>query len=56
MPPAGEQTCTPGLNALRDASRSNIGALAYTVPYVIGNILLTVWGPVVVPIMYAIRS
>ena len=53
---AGAQTCTPGLNALRDASGSNIGALAYTVPYAIGNILLTVWGPLVVAIMYAIRS
>lgn len=41
---AGAQTCTPGLNALRDASGSNIGALAYTVPYAIGSILLTVWG------------
>ena len=45
---AGAQTCTPGLNALREASGSNIGSLAYTVPYAIGNILLTVWGPVVV--------
>jgi putative transport protein len=53
---AGAQTCTPGLNALRDASGSNIGSLAYTVPYAIGNILLTVWGPVVVAIMYAIRG
>ncbi len=53
---AGAQTCTPGLNALRDASGSNIGALAYTVPYAIGNILLTVWGPVVVAIMYALRN
>jgi putative transport protein len=53
---AGAQTCTPGLNALRDASGSNIGALAYTVPYAIGNILLTIWGPVVVAIVHAIRS
>ena len=53
---AGAQTCTPGLNALRDASGSNIGSLAYTVPYAIGNILLTVWGPVVVAIMYALRN
>ena len=53
---AGAQTCTPGLNALRDASGSNIGSLAYTVPYAIGNILLTVWGPVVVAIIYAIRN
>ena len=53
---AGAQTCTPGLNALRDATGSNVGTLAYTVPYAIGNILLTVWGPVVVAIIHAMRS
>jgi putative transport protein len=52
---AGAQTCTPGLNALREASGSNVGALAYTVPYAIGNILLTLWGPVVVAIVHAMR-
>ena len=53
---AGAQTCTPGLNALREASESNVGSLAYTVPYAIGNILLTVWGPVVVTIVHAMRT
>ncbi len=53
---AGAQTCTPGLNALREASGSNIGALAYTVPYAISNIVLTIWGPVVVAIVHAMRS
>ena len=53
---AGAQTCTPGLNALREASGSNVGSLAYTVPYAIGNILLTVWGPVVVAIVHAMRE
>ncbi len=52
---AGAQTCTPGLNALREASGSNVGSLAYTVPYAIGNILLTVWGPVVVGVVHALR-
>jgi putative transport protein len=52
---AGAQTCTPGLTALREASGSNVGSLAYTVPYAIGNILLTIWGPVVVAIVYAMR-
>lgn len=52
---AGAQTCTPGLNALREASDSNVGALAYTVPYAINNILLTVWGPVIVAIIYSLR-
>ena len=53
---AGAQTCTPGLNALREASGSNVGSLAYTVPYAIGNILLTIWGPVVVAIVHAMRT
>jgi putative transport protein len=53
---AGAQTCTPGLNALREASDSNVGSLAYTVPYAIGNILLTVGGPVVVAIVHAMRQ
>ena len=53
---AGAQTCTPGLNALREASGSNIGSLAYTVPYAIGNIVLTIWGPVVVAIVHAMRT
>jgi putative transport protein len=52
----GAQTCTPALNALREASGSNIGALGYTVPYAIGNILLTIWGPVMVAIMHTLRS
>ena len=53
---AGAQTCTPGLTALREASDSNVASLAYTVPYAIGNILLTIWGPLVVAIVYAMRS
>ena len=53
---AGAQTCTPGLNALREACGSNVGSLAYTVPYAIGNILLTVWGAVVVAIVHAMRG
>ena len=53
---AGAQTCTPGLTALREASGSNIGSLAYTVPYAIGNIVLTIWGPVVVAIVHALRG
>jgi putative transport protein len=53
---AGAQTCTPGLTALREASGSNVGSLAYTVPYAIGNIVLTIWGPVVVAIVHAMRG
>ena len=53
---AGAQTCTPGLNALREVSDSNIGSLGYTVPYAIGNILLTIWGPIVVAVVHAMRT
>ena len=53
---AGSQTCTPGLTALREASESNVVALAYTVPYALGNIVLTIWGPVVVAIVHAMRN
>ena len=53
---AGAQTCTPGLNALREASGSNVGSLAYTVPYAINNIVLTLWGPIVVAIVHYMRT
>jgi putative transport protein len=29
-----------------------VSALGYTVPYAIGNILLTAWGPVLVAMMW----
>ena len=53
---AGAQTCTPGLNALREASGSNVGSLAYTVPYAINNIVLTLWGPILVAIVHFMRT
>jgi putative transport protein len=49
----GGQTCTPGLNALREAGGSNVAVLGYPVTYAIGNVLLTVWGPIVVAIVHA---
>ena len=33
------------------AARLAHGVLGYTVPYAIGNILLTAWGPVIVALM-----
>jgi uncharacterized transporter YbjL len=41
---------------LRDASGSNIGAVAYTVPYALNNILLTIRGPIVVAVIHAVRT
>jgi putative transport protein len=53
---AGAQTCPPGLSALREATDSDAPTLAYTVPYAIGSILLTIGGPVVVAIVHAWRG
>lgn len=48
---AGAGTITAALRAVQDEAQSNIPALGYTVPYAIGNILLTAWGPVLVALM-----
>lgn len=44
----GTGTSVPGLNALIDRSGSSVFALSYAPAYAIGNILLTVMGPVIV--------
>jgi putative transport protein len=48
---AGAGTITAALRAVQDEAKSNVPALGYTVPYAIGNILLTAWGPVLVAMM-----
>ena len=48
---AGAGTITAALRALQDEAQSKIPALGYTVPYAVGNILLTAWGPVIVALM-----
>jgi putative transport protein len=45
---AGAGTVTAALRAIQDEAGSRLPVLGYTVPYAIGNILLTAWGPVVV--------
>ena len=48
---AGAGTITAALRAMQDEAHSSVPALGYTVPYAIGNILLTAWGPVLVAMM-----
>ena len=48
---AGAGTMTAALRAVQDEARSSVPALGYTVPYAVGNILLTAWGPVIVAMM-----
>ena len=48
---AGAGTTTAGLKAIQDAADSKVPVLGYTVPYALGNVLLTAWGPVIVALM-----
>jgi putative transport protein len=48
---AGAGTITAALRALQEESGSKVPALGYTVPYAVGNILLTAWGPVIVALL-----
>lgn len=48
---AGARTTTAALGAIEAAARSKVPALGYTVPYAVGQILLTIWGVVVVILM-----
>ena len=45
---AGADTTTAALGAVQDAAKSNLVTLGYTITYAVGNILLTVWGTVIV--------
>ena len=47
----GAGTITAALRAVQEESQSKLPALGYTVPYAVGNILLTAWGPVIVALM-----
>jgi putative transport protein len=47
----GAGTTTAALRAVQDAAGSKLPVLGYTVPYAVGNILLTAWGPIIVAMM-----
>ena len=48
---SGAGTITAALRAIQEEAESDLPALGYTVPYAIGNIVLTSWGPVLVAMM-----
>lgn len=48
---SGAGTVTPVLKVLKDECRSDLPAVAYTLPYAIGNFILTVWGALIVNLM-----
>ena len=47
----GAGTCTAAMNSVKVDSKSAVPVLGYTVPYAIGNVLLTVWGAIIVNIV-----
>ena len=47
----GAETCTASLNALKEEADSAAPALGYTVCYAFGNVILTIWGTVIVSVM-----
>ena len=47
----GAGTCTAALNSVKEDAGSSIPVIGYTVPYAISNVLLTVWGALIVNII-----
>ncbi|WP_433221296.1 TrkA C-terminal domain-containing protein [Dactylosporangium sp. CS-047395] len=48
---AGTFTTTASIGAICDAAKSRVPVLGYTVPYAIGNTLLTIWGALMVALL-----
>ncbi|WP_018350701.1 aspartate-alanine antiporter [Longispora albida] len=48
---AGANTTTASIGAITDTAKSRIPVLGYTVPYAIGNTLLTIWGSIIVALL-----
>jgi putative transport protein len=48
---AGAGTATPALAAIQEAAKSPVPTLGYGVAYAVGNVLLAVWGSVIVALM-----
>ncbi len=47
----GAMTATPSLGAISEKANSSVPVIAYTVPYVIGNIFITLWGTIL-PLLF----
>ncbi len=48
---AGAGTATPALAAVQEAAKSAVPALGYGVSYAEGNVLLALWGTVIVALL-----
>ena len=52
---AGADTSTAAFGAVQDVAKSNLVTLGYTITYAVGNVLLTVWGTVIV-VLFASKT
>jgi len=48
---AGANTTTASIGAITDTAKSQVPVIGYTVPYAIGNTLLTIWGTIIVALL-----
>jgi putative transport protein len=48
---AGSCTATPALAAVQEAAKSSVPTLGYGVAYAVGNVLLALWGTVIVALI-----
>ncbi|MFJ9517398.1 aspartate-alanine antiporter [Kitasatospora sp. NPDC101801] len=48
---AGSQTTTAAIGAINEEAKSQIPTLGYTIPYAAGNVLLTIWGAIIVALL-----
>jgi putative transport protein len=48
---AGAGTATPALAAIQEAAKSTVPTLGYGVAYAVGNVLLALWGAVIVALL-----
>jgi putative transport protein len=48
---AGACTATPALAAVQEAARSAVPSMGYGVAYAVGNVLLAIWGTVIVALI-----
>ncbi|MEU5695787.1 aspartate-alanine antiporter [Actinosynnema sp. NPDC020468] len=45
---AGAQTTTAAIGAINESAKNQVPTIGYTIPYAVGNVLLTIWGAVIV--------
>jgi putative transport protein len=48
---AGSCTATPALAAVQEAAKSTVPTLGYGIAYAVGNVLLALWGTLIVALL-----